>query len=211
MHAQYRSINLIPKDDQRYQEHCSKMRFINNSNRFSGDFDYKQVITAWLEQKIIQHVSRKFIYDKRCILTWEEITSMNRYSRKFKEIDCLFSSDDGPLYMEVKASLSKSSFKRGKTQINENFKLLSLVNNKTKSILVMADCRCFDSSFGYAKEFIDSDTDTSARYKLIHGLGIPEAWSGSDKWLWLLDQKDVLELAKVYGPPEEEQDGFQDY
>ena len=189
------------------------MKFINNINRFLGDFDYKQVITAWLEQKVIEHVSRKFLYDRRRILTWEEITSMNQYSRKYKEIDCLFNSDDGLLYMEVKASLSKSSYKRGKTQINDNSKLLSLVNDKVKSILVMADCRCFDPTFGYAKEFIDANADTSERYELIHGLGYPESWSASDKWLWIIDQKDVLELAKVYGPPQEDKDKdeFEDY
>ena len=111
-----------------YQEHCRKMKFIKNCNRFIGEPDYKQVITAWVEAVIVKHLSRKFPYDSRSILTWEELSSTNQYVRKYREIDGLFAFSEGLIYVEVKASLSKSNLKRGKTQVNENLKLLTTID-----------------------------------------------------------------------------------
>lgn len=209
MLAPYKSISLIGREDHQYLEHCRKMKFIQNCNRFIGELDYKQVITAWLEVVIIKHLSAKFPHDKRSILTWEELTNTNKYIRKYREIDGLFASSEGLIYVEVKASLSKSSYKRGKTQVGENSKLLASIDPNLKSILTLADCRCYDPTFGYAKEFIEDEKNSSELYKSIEGLKYPDSFDESTKWIWLLNEKDVLELSKIYGPPQEEE--IQDY
>ena len=209
MLERYKSINLIDRMDRHYQEHCRKMKFIQNCNRFIGETDSKQVITAWLEAAIVRHLSRKFPHDNRSILTWEELSSTNQYVRKYREIDGLFSSPEGLIYVEVKASLSKSTFKKGKTQINENFKLLATIDPNVKAILTMADCRCYDPTFGYAKDYIEEEKTSSELYKNIQGLKYPESFDGSSKWLWLLNETDIIKLANSYGPPQDDQ--IQDY
>ena len=200
-----KSINLISRNDRNYQEYCKNLKFIKNCNRFIGEPDYKQVITAWLEDVIVKHLSRKFTHDSRSILTWEELSRTNQYVRKYREIDGLFTSSEGLIYVEVKASLSKSSFKRGKTQVNENFNLLATIDQNLKAILTMADCRCYDPTFGYAKEYIDEEKTSSELYKDIEGLNFPESFAGSNKWLWLLSETDVADMANAYGPPQEDQ------
>jgi len=204
MLARYKSISLIDRMDRQYQEHCRKMKFIKNCNRYIGVPDYKQVITSWLETVIIKLLKAKFSHDKRSILTWEELTNRNQYVRKYREIDALFSSSAGLIYIEVKASLSKSSYKRGKTQVSENSNLLLSIDPNVKAILVMADCRCFDPSFGYAKEFIEEKMPSSKIYRNIEGLKYPDSFDSTSKWLWLINQIDVTELAKIYGSPQED-------
>jgi hypothetical protein len=205
MLEKYKSINLIGRMDRYYQEHCRKMKFIQNCNRFIGETDSKQVITAWLEAAIVNHLSRKFSHDNRSILTWEELSNTNQYVRKYREIDGLFSSPEGLIYVEVKASLSKSTFKKGKTQINENLKLLATIDPNVKAILAMADCRCYDPTFGYAKDYIEEEKTSSELYKNIEGLKYPESFYCTSKWLWLLNEADVIKLANIYGPPQEDQ------
>ena len=205
MLERYKSINLIGRMNRHYQEHCRKMKFIKNCNRFIGEPDYKQVITAWVEAVIVKHLSRKCPYDSRSILTWEELSSTNQYVRKYREIDGLFAFSEGLIYVEVKASLSKSNFKRGKTQVNENLKLLTKIDPNVKAILTMADCRCYDPIFGYAKEYIEEEKTAGELYRHIEGLKYPESFDGTSKWLWLLNEIDVTELATIYGSPQEEQ------
>ena len=110
MLAKYRSVQLIEKNDVKYQDYCKQMKSIKNSNRFVGERDSKQQITHWLELVVIKHLSNSFTHDTRNILTWEELNFFNQYHRKYSEIDGLFCTKDGALYIEVKASLSKSSF-----------------------------------------------------------------------------------------------------
>ena len=205
MFARYKSINLIDLMDRHYQEHCKKNKFIRNCNRYFGEPDYKKVITFWFETVIVKHLSSKFSHNKRSILTWEELSNRNQYVRKYREIDGLFTSSEGLIYVEVKASLSKSSYKRGKTQVSENLILLSSIDPHIKAILIMGDCRCYDPSFGNAKEYIEAKLPSSEIYKNIEGLKCPESFSGASKWLWLLNQMDVTELAKMYGPPQEDE------
>ena len=204
MRDQYRSISFLEKNDKKYQEYSKKMQFLRNTNRFIGESDSKQTITAWLERVMTMHISRVFIHSTCNILTWEELNSFNQYTRKYSEIDGLFNSNDGSLYIEVKASQSKSSLSKGKSQINKNLKLMTLISKNTIGILVMADCRCFDSSFGFSIEKIEDENTNSTQYKKIEGLDLPESFNSSHKWLWLLSQEDVHQLATQYGSPQTE-------
>jgi hypothetical protein len=158
---------------------------------------------------ILKYLSVKFTQNKKTILTWEELTNTNKYVRKYREIDGVFNSPEGLIHIEVKASLSKSSFKKGKTQISESSKLLSTISPNSIGILMLADCRCYDPTFGYAKEFIENEMNSSELYKYIEGLKYPASFRSSSRWLWLLDENDTIELAKIYGPPLEDQ--VQDY
>ena len=74
-----------------------------------------------------------------------------------------------------------------------------------KAILTMADCRCYDPTFGYAKEYIEEEKTAGELYKHIEGLKYPESFDGTSKWLWLLNEIDVTELATIYGSPQEDQ------
>lgn len=205
MLERFNSVNLISRTDRHYQDHCRKMSFIKNCNRFVGTPDSKQVITSWLEAVIVKHLSKKFTHDNRSILTWKELSSNNQYFSKYREIDGLFSSPQGLIYIEVKASLSKSSFNRGKIQVNENFRLLSKLEPNLMAILVMADCRCYDPTFGYAKDYIEKENTSNVLYKNIEGLNYPKSFYDASNWLWLLNETDVTELANIYGPPQEDQ------
>jgi hypothetical protein len=205
MFARYKYIKLINRTDRQYQEYCRKMKLMKNCNRYLGEPDHKQVITAWLETVIVKHLSTKFTHDNRSILTWEELSNTNQYVRKYRELDGLFASTEGLIYVEVKASLSKSSYKRGMTQLIENSKLLSSIKPNLKAILTMADCRCYDPTFGYAKEFIEEEVTSSKICKKIEGIKYPESFDSTSKWLWLLSEMDINVLAKMYGPPQEDQ------
>ena len=95
MRDQYRSISFLEKNDKKYQEYSKKMQFLRNTNRFIGESDSKQTITAWLERVMTMHISRVYIHSTCNILTWEELNSFNQYTRKYSEIDGLFNSNDG--------------------------------------------------------------------------------------------------------------------
>jgi len=206
MRSQYKSITFVNKRDSQYQEYCRNMSYLRNSNRFQNESDSKQVITAWLENVVIKFLSKCYPLDERNILTWEELSSMNIYSRKFKEIDGLFNSGNGQIYVEVKASLSKSSYKRGRAQINENLKLMKMISPNITAVLIMADCRYFDPSFGYAKEFIDEKNSNTDVYTLCEGLEGSIDFSSSNKWIWLLNEQDVKNLTDEFGPPHHEEE-----
>lgn len=203
--AKYRSVSLIDKNDKNYLAHVEKMRFIRNCNRSASEPDYKRVITSWLEVVVNKHLSKFFIQDTRNILTWEELNNMTQYCRRYREIDGLFSLGEEKIYIEVKASLSKSNFNKGKSQINETLTLLTTTSKRPLALLIMADCRCYDPSFGFAKDFIDEKINASDAYKPIEGLTIPNSFKDSSKWLWTLSQADVEQLANVYGPPKDEE------
>jgi hypothetical protein len=207
--GKFKSIILIGQTDKNYLEHFEKMRFDRNCNRGNNEQDYKRVITSWLEITITHHLSKSFEHDPRNILSWEELNSFNQYCRRYREIDGLFTLDEQKIYIEVKASLSKSNFNRGKTQINETLPLLASVTKNPTACLIMADCRCYDPTFGFAKEYIDAKIKESGSYKSISGLTVPTTFNKSQKWLWTLSQEDVEQLACLYGPPEEED--FEEY
>ncbi len=207
MHFKYRSVRLIDKGEKIYKEHCERIRFLEKSNRIIGEPDYKRSITSWLEIVLVKYLSKTLTPDSRNILTWEELDSYNRYLRKFREIDGFFSIGTEKIFIEVKASLSKSNFNRGKTQIKETLQLLARTSHCVRGILIMADCRCFDPTFGYAKEIIEGKISASESYKTIEGLNFEPIFVKSEKWLWTLSQEDVLKLAELYGPPEDEEYG----
>jgi len=87
-------------------------------NRHIAEPDSKRLITSWLELSLIKHFSQQYTFEKKNILTWEELNIYNIYIRKFSELDAVFSTINSNLYMEIKASLSKSNLRRGKDQID---------------------------------------------------------------------------------------------
>jgi len=204
VHIKYKSVSLIERNDKKYQLHLEHMRFIRNCNRSTRDQDYRRVITSWLETVLTKHLSKTFSLDCRNILSWEELNNRNQYFKKYREMDGLFTRGKEKIYVEIKASQSKSSFSKGKSQINETITLLNMAPDRIVAVLIMADCRCFDSTFGYALETIKEKIDASDAYRLINGLNSPTNFDGSQKWLWMLNQEDVLQLASMYGQPHED-------
>ena len=203
MRSVYRSVSLIDKSNINYIRHCNKMAADRSINRHIAEPDSKRLITSWLELSLIKHFSQQYTFEKKNILTWEELNIYNIYIRKFSELDAVFSTINSNLYMEIKASLSKSNLRRGKDQIDKNLQLIRRINSNFSAQLIMADCRCFDKSFGYNKDEIVELMQESNQYALIEGLEGQETIP-PPKSLLILNEADVLNLAARFGPPIED-------
>ena len=210
MKSTQRSISLIEKTDAKYLGHCKEMAFSRNINRHLTVPDSKRIITGWLEQALIRFLSSFYALHQKNILTWEELTKFNTYARRYRELDAVFKLESVTIYFEIKASQSNSSYKRGITQINHNLSLLQRIDSDTRAVLVLADCRSFDMSFGYHKDKISESIGKSTVYVLKEGLKDPIELNSSAKTLWMLNADDICELASKYGAPLEE-DSFSEY
>ena len=81
-----------------------------------------------------------------------------------------------------------------------------MISPNITAVLIMADCRYFDPSFGYAKEFIDEKNSNTDVYTLCEGLEGSIDFSSSNKWIWLLNEQDVKNLTDEFGPPHHEEE-----
>ena len=198
-----KSVALIPRTDKGYLEHCKKMRESKKINSAESIPDRKATISAWMESSFNQIMGMHYTKVETDIITWLELNRYGSYSRRFKEIDGFFKFENRYILLEVKSSISKSSFTKGKSQVNSNQELLSNIYPNVAAILVLADCRCFDSEFGYAIEMVTETTQNGSSYQLVGGLKPPEITNESNKFLWLINESEVTRIADIYGPPYE--------
>lgn len=184
--------------------HCREQIVIRNSIPKERVMDSQQLVTLWAESSINQLLGKYFEKDDRSILTWEELGSSASYRRKYKELDGLFRSSNGLIYVETKASTSNSSFKKGKSQINENLQILSHLNTRFSALLVLLDCNVLDTSFGVMSEELRTQIHSTEEYSVFEGLAeIPKLAPGK-KSIWIIDGEGVSELVNLFGPPIED-------
>ena len=201
---QIKNIALIPRTNPRYVMHCREQIAIKNSMPKERVVDPQQVVTAWAESSINQLLGKYYESDDRSILTWEEIGVAGSYRRKYKQLDGHFKTANGPIYVETKASTSNSSFKKGKSQINENLQILSNINGKFSAFLVLLDCNVLDPSFGVMSEELRQQISSTEEYSVFEGLTeIPQAVPGK-KSIWIIESEGVNELVNIFGPPQED-------
>ena len=203
-HWQIKNTALISRKNPRYVLHCREQIAIKNSVPKERVVDPQQVVTAWAESSVNRLLGTYYESDERSILTWEELGSASSYRRKYKELDGLFKTPYGPLYVETKASTSNSSVKKGRSQINENLQLLSSINSKFSALLVLCDCHVLDQEFGVMSQEMKAQILTSNEYSIYQGIAdipkiIPET-----KSMWILDEISVLEMVEQFGPPVDE-------
>ena len=162
--------------------YCREQIDIKNSIPKERIVDPQQVVTAWAELSINRLLSKYYESDDQLIMTWEELGSASSYRRKYKELDGLFKSADGLMYVETKASTSNSSVKKGRSQINENLKML----------------------FGVISQEMRDQILTSTEYSIYQGISDIPKIIPATKSMWILDEISVLEMVKQFGPPVDE-------
>jgi len=202
---QIKNTALISRLNSRYVMYCREQIAFKNSIPKERIADSRQVVTAWAEANVNRLLSKHYESDDRSILTWEEIGLVSSYRRRYKELDGVFKNSDGLLYVETKASSSNSSFKKGKSQINENLQILSNINSRFSALLVLCDCNVLDPDFGVMSEEMKVQLIASAEYSVYKGLSdIPKIVAGT-KSIWLIETDSILELISIYGPPVDDQ------
>lgn len=201
---QIKNIALISRNNPRYVMYCREQIAIKNAIPKERVADSQQLVTSWAESSINQLLGKYFEKDDRSILTWEELGSSASYRRKYKELDGLFRSSNSLIYVETKASTSNSSFKKGKSQINENLQILSNINTRFSALLVLLDCNVLDPSFGVMSEELRKQIHLTEEYSVFEGLAeIPQVAPGK-KSIWIIDGEGVSELVNIFGPPIED-------
>lgn len=203
MQPNIKSISLISRDDSGYREYCKKIRDSKNINRAISTPDRKAIISSWIEHSLNKFLGQHYIKINTDIITWLELNHYGSYSRRYKEIDGFYKSEGFFLLLEVKASISKSNFTKGRSQVNTNLDLISMIHPNTMAILALADCRYYDSEFGYAMDKVLETMANGSTYLLQEGLAPPKISAESHKLLWIINEADVLKIAETYGPPYE--------
>ena len=194
---QIKNTALISRLNPRYVMYCREQIAFKNSIPKVRIADSRQVVTAWAEANVNRLLSKHYQSDDRSILT--------SYRRRYKELDGVFKNSDGLLYVETKASSSNSSFKKGKSQINENLQILSNINSRFSALLVLCDCNVLDPDFGVMSEEMKVQLIASAEYSVYKGLSDTPKIVAGTKSIWLIDTDSILELISIYGPPVDDQ------
>lgn len=169
-----KSVSLISKTNKSYIDYCKTFRESRNINRSETIPDRKSIISKWIEQSLNNLLSQQYIRSENNIITWLELTPYGIYSKRYKEIDGFYKTNEGYLLLEVKCSISKSSYTKGKSQINTNLELISKIYPNTLGILALADCRYFDSELGYALDKVIEIFKDGNAYCLLEGLEFPK-------------------------------------
>jgi hypothetical protein len=196
-----KNASLVSRSNPLYLSYCREKAALKNSNPRDRVPDPRYVVTNWAEKTVNRYLGRFFEYDDRSILSWSELDSRNTYRRKYKELDGIFFSQTGSLYVETKGSFSKSSLKRGVLQVNENLKLLSIINPRFAGLLVLCDCHLIDPELGVMAEELKNETIASKEYLIYQGLSQLPKILPSTKSIWLLGEGAVLELVDIFGSP----------
>ncbi len=133
---QIKNIALISRNNPRYVMHCREQIAIRNSIPKERVMDSQQLVTLWAESSINQLLGKYFEKDDRSILTWEELGSSASYRRKYKELDGLFRSSNGLIYVETKkwdltlarieATVSCARFLNQTGQVAKSIEILEL-------------------------------------------------------------------------------------
>jgi len=123
-------------------------------------------------------------------------------------LDGIFKNSDGHLYVEKKATISNSSIKKEKSQINENLKILSNINSRFSALLVLCDCHVLDSEFGVMSDEMRLYILPSDEYSIYEGLSEIPKIVPRTKSIWLIDTTAVIELIKLFGSPVDDSGGI---
>jgi hypothetical protein len=101
----FKEIELVIEDDQRYKEFCSQMALAHSHLRDSLEATASQKISEVFEECLRQYFKSKFSITECRILRYLSMQSAGGYSEQFREIDVVFGDALNPLcFVEIKAS-----------------------------------------------------------------------------------------------------------
>ena len=198
-----RNVHLSSKDNRSYRERCAYHATIRRIESGEKETDARRYVTAWAEQVACRIIRQHHEQDSRNIISWEELNVYGQYARKHRETDGVFKLDQGSMLLEVKASTSPASIRKGKRQLNENLSVLGQTRNRFAGMLVLFDCSQLSTEFAAPAQGVIENLKHSGEYGIVHGLDWSVDPGRFSKWLWLVDAKGVEQLMSRYGPPAE--------
>lgn len=203
------NIRLINSQNNEYRAYCRRMRLEKNINTKEKIKDQTIYVSSWLESAVVSELQKTLTPHTDNILQWDVLGPTNIISRKFKELDGVFSlTEDSITVIEIKASQSKSSISRGITQLDSTRKILNSRFKKIISILVSADCRNLSNIFGQAELSLIEELATEYNYVLLKDLNLITKLEHSLNYLYLLDTDSIFKLTHEYGLPDFEKEDY---
>jgi hypothetical protein len=199
--SRIRNVHLTSADNRLYRERCAYHATLHRAGKGEREADTGRHVTAWAERVARAILGRQFEQDGRNIISWEELNAYGHYTRKFKETDGLFKLDQGMLSVEVKASFSQASVRKGRQQINDNLNLLRQIRGRFCGLLILFDCSVINPDLVARGPDFVQHLRNSGEYGILQGTDWLLDTSQFNQWLWLLDAPQVEQLMAVYGPP----------
>ena len=198
-----RNVRLSSKDNRSYRERCAYHATLRRIGAGEREPDARRHVTEWAEQVACQIVQQQYEQDSRNIISWEELNVYGHYASKHKETDGIFRLDQGSMLLEVKASTSPASIRKGRKQLNENLCLLGQTRDRFSGMLVLFDCSRLSPDFAAPAEGSIEHLRNSGEYGVVQGLDWAVEPGRFSKWLWLVDAQGVEQIIARYGPPAE--------
>lgn len=198
-----RNVRLSTKDNRSYRERCAYHATLRRIGSGEREADARRHVTEWAEQVACQIVQQQYEQDSRNIISWEELNVYGHYASKHKETDGIFRLDQGSMLLEVKASTSPASIRKGRKQLNENLSLLGQTRDRFCGMLVLFDCSQLSPDFAAPAQGSIEQLKNSGEYGIVQGIDWTLEPGRFSKWLWLIDAQGVAQIISRYGPPAE--------
>jgi len=198
-----RNVRLSSKDNRSYRERCAYHATLRRIESGEKEADTRRHVTAWAEQVACRIIAQQHEQDSRNIISWEELNVYGHYASKYKETDGVFKLDQGSMLLEVKASTSPASIRKGKKQLNENLSLLDQTRDRFSGMLVLFDCSELSPDFAAPALGSIEQLKNSGEYGIVQGMDWALEPGRFSKWLWLIDAQGVEQIISRYGPPAE--------
>ena len=201
-----KNVRLISRTDRAYVLWARGMAVQSNVNRAERIPDTRQLLSNWLELVIRSELSKKFNTLQTNIITWEERTSRGFSKRHYKEVDCLISLDAKTIIcVEIKSSLSKSSVKSGRSQLNRSNQLLKKIYPNIISLLVLGDCSEIEPTLGkLVDEELPLQLGTYVNFSEFDGFK-----EEAKNYFWILSASTLDSHSNTYPLPEKDSDDYQ--
>lgn len=150
-----RSVMLLSLNSDSYRRFLAVNTIQARANSGERTKDPRAELTSIVEEEARQILARNLFLTEQRVLRWEEDVR-SRYVQRFRELDGVFELRDGTkVIVEVKASASKSSIKKGVAQLNYSLQILRKQFPGAIGLLVIADLSKFSELFG--QTFFDLD------------------------------------------------------
>lgn len=198
-----RNVRLSTKNSRSYRERCAYHATLRRIESGEKEADARRHVTAWAEQVACRIIRQQYEQDSRNIISWEELNVYGHYASKHRETDGIFKLDQGSMLLEVKASLSQASIKKGRQQIHANLSLLGQTRDQFCGMLVLFDCSELSPDFAAPALGSIEHLKNSGEYGVIQGIDWAVEPGRFNKWLWLVDAQGVEQISSRYGPPAE--------
>lgn len=152
---QIKSVMLLPLHADSYKRFLANKTIQARANSGERTKDPRAELTSIIEEEARRVLASDFLSTEQRVLRWEEDVR-SRYVQRFRELDGVFEMRDSTkVILEVKASASKSSIKKGVAQINDSLQILRRPFPGAIGVLIIADLSKFSELFG--QTFLDLD------------------------------------------------------